>query len=43
MTKRKSYDTDTKFKDGAVFLLMPIVAWIMLVGLVSFMVWVTGG
>lgn len=43
MNKRKSYDADTKIKDAAVFLLMPIVAWCMLAGLVAVMVWVTGG
>lgn len=43
MTKRSRYNEDTKVKDTAVFLLMPIVAWCMLAGLVAVMVWVTGG
>lgn len=43
MNKRKHYAEDTKIKDTAVFLLMPIVAWCMLAGFVAVMVWVTGG
>ena len=42
MTKRKSYTEDTKFKDSAILLIAPIVMWSLMVGFVSFMVWVTG-
>lgn len=41
MTKRSRYNEDTKVKDTAVFLLMPIVAWVCMAGFVSFMVYVT--
>lgn len=42
MSKRKHYAQDTKIKDAAVFLLMPVVAWFCMAGFVAVMVWVTG-
>lgn len=41
MSKRKHYNEDTKIKDTAVFLLMPIVAWFCMAGFVYVMVYVT--